>query len=81
LLCVKDACKPGGSAKRAEKEQELASSTIFTEPASNNEGGQDYGGYDIVKATQVIYLFPLIFLAPNSPIYNFSMVLLRDAKS
>jgi len=51
---VKDACKPGGSAKRAEKEQELASSTIFTEPASNNEAGQDYGGYDIVKATQVI---------------------------
>ncbi|XP_059478555.1 palmitoyltransferase Hip14 isoform X2 [Neocloeon triangulifer] len=55
-LMAQDACKPGASAKRAKREQELAKSTIFNEPSGSSggggEGAQDYGGYDIVKATQ-----------------------------
>ncbi|KAF4521454.1 hypothetical protein B566_EDAN001751 [Ephemera danica] len=47
---AQDACKPGGSSARAEKEQELATSTIFQEPASSDQ--HDYSGFDIVKATQ-----------------------------
>ena len=40
-----------GSSAREKKEQELATSTIFQEPASSDQ--HDYSGFDIVKATQV----------------------------
>ncbi|XP_065350029.1 palmitoyltransferase Hip14 [Cloeon dipterum] len=49
---AQDACKPGASAQRAEKEHQLATSTIFTEPSAGDATAHDYSGYDIVKATQ-----------------------------